>query len=362
MDTYRAAGDERQCSVYPDEEQRWRAVVTRDHDADGTFYYAVVSTGVYCRPSCASRRPHRENTRFYDTCAKAEQAGFRACKRCHPDQPTLAERQARAITAACRHIEAADTSPNIDELAQASGMSRFHFQRVFKELTGVTPRAYASAQRGDRARAALANGASVTEALYGAGFNSSGRFYETAPALLGMTPSAYRSGGTGLTIRFALGECWLGSLLIAATDKGLCAISLGDDPAALLNELQDRFPKATLLGADSKFEDWIANVVGFIQNPNQGLSLPLDIRGTAFQQQVWQALRDIPFGSTASYTEIAARIGRPKAARAVARACAANTLAVAIPCHRVIRTDGAPSGYRWGLERKRALLEREGAE
>ncbi|MEJ2630713.1 MAG: bifunctional DNA-binding transcriptional regulator/O6-methylguanine-DNA methyltransferase Ada [Acidihalobacter sp.] len=363
MDTNRAtAGDERQSAVQPDEEQRWQAVLTRDRSADGSFYYAVVSTGVYCRPSCASRRPRRENVRFYDTCGEAEQAGFRACKRCRPDQATLTERHAAAITAACRMIETADTPPGVDALAGAVGMSRFHFQRVFKELTGITPRAYAAAHRGGRARRALAQGSSVTEALYDAGFNSSGRFYEAAPALLGMTPTAYRDGGTGLGIRFALGECWLGTVLVAATDKGVCAISLGDEPDVLLRELQQRFPKAQLIGGDADFERSIAEVIGFLQAPERGLELPLDIRGTAFQQRVWQALREIPSGSTANYADIARRIGQPAATRAVARACAANPLAVAIPCHRVIRTDGSLSGYRWGVERKQALLEREASE
>jgi AraC family transcriptional regulator of adaptative response/methylated-DNA-[protein]-cysteine methyltransferase len=363
MDTNRAtAGGERQRAVQPDEEQRWQAVLTRDRSADGSFYYAVVSTGVYCRPSCASRRPRRENVRFYDTCGKAEQAGFRACKRCRPDQATLTERHATAVTAACRMIETADTPPGVDALAGAVGMSRFHFQRVFKELTGITPRAYAAAHRGSRARRALAQGSSVTEALYDAGFNSSGRFYEAAPALLGMTPTAYRDGGTGHGIRFALGECWLGTVLVAATDKGVCAISLGDEPDVLLRELQQRFPKAQLIGGDADFERSIAEVIGFLQAPERGLELPLDIRGTAFQQRVWQALREIPSGSTANYADIARRIGQPAATRAVARACAANPLAVAIPCHRVIRTDGSLSGYRWGVERKQALLEREASE
>ncbi len=361
MDAHRAPHDIRQ-NHYPSDDQRWAAVVARSRDADEAFYYAVVSTGIYCRPSCAARRPNRENTRFYDTRTDAEQAGFRACKRCRPDQPSRSERRTEAVTAACRIIESTDSVPSIDTLASAVGMSRFHFQRVFKELTGLTPRAYAAARRGNRAREALAQGSNITQALYDAGFNSSGRFYEAAPDLFGMAPKDYRAGGTGLTIRFALGECWLGTILVAATERGVCAISLGDDANTLLQELQDRFPKAQLLGAEPDFEHWVAQVVGFVQQPSLGLDLPLDIRGTAFQQRVWQALRDIPPGNTASYAEIAERIGRPTAVRAVARACASNTLAVAIPCHRVVRTDGALSGYRWGVERKRALLERETSE
>jgi AraC family transcriptional regulator of adaptative response/methylated-DNA-[protein]-cysteine methyltransferase len=240
-------------------------------------------------------------------------------------------------------------------------MSRFYFHRVFKAVTGVTPKAYASAHRAERVRGELTECATVTEAIYGAGFNSSGRFYAASPDLLGMTPTEFRSGGNGASIRFAVGECSLGSILVAATGKGVCAILFGDDPDALVRELQDRFPKAQLIGGDNDFERLVATVVGFIEAPARGLDLPLDMRGTAFQQRVWQALRQIPIGSTASYAEIARRIGRPKAVRAVAQACASNRIAVAIPCHRVVRTDGALSGYRWGAERKRALLDREKA-
>ena len=263
---------------------------------------------------------------------------------------------------ACRLIEEAEEAPSLDALAQAAGMSRFHFHRVFKAVTGVTPKAYARrAARRSACATSWRRRDTVTEAIYGAGFNSSGRFYAASSDLLGMTPSAFRAGGDGAEIRFAVGECSLGSILVAATDKGVCAILLGDDPDALVRDLQDRFPKAPLIGGDARFEQLVATVVGFVEAPAHGLDLPLDVRGTAFQQRVWQALREIPRGATASYAEIAARIGRPKAVRAVAQACAANPLAVAIPCHRVVRTDGALSGYRWGVERKRALLERERA-
>ena len=240
-------------------------------------------------------------------------------------------------------------------------MSRFHFHRVFRAIAGVTPKAYAAARRAERVRDELATCATVTEAIYGAGFNSSGRFYAASPDLLGMTPAQFRSGGKGAGIRFAVGECSLGAILVAATGKGVCAILLGDDPDALVRDLQDRFPKAHLIGADAAFERLVATVVGFVEAPARGLDLPLHVRGTALQQRVWQALRRIPSGSTASYAEIAQRIGQPKAVRAVAQACASNPIAVAIPCHRVVRTDGALSGYRWGVERKRALLERERA-
>ena len=341
------------------DEERWEAVVRRDRAADGTFYYSVLTTGVYCRPSCAARLARREHVRFHATCEEAEQAGFRPCKRCQPTKPALAEQHAAAVAKACHLIEAAEAMPNLEALAAAAGMSRFHFHRVFKALTGVTPKAYAAAHRVQRVRDELSRTDTVTEAIYGAGFNSNGRFYATSSEVLGMTPTNFRSGGHGVCIRFAVGECSLGSILVAATDQGVCAIMLGDDPEVLVCDLQDRFPQAQLLGGDEDFEHVVARVVGFVEAPALGLDLPLDVQGTAFQQRVWQALRAIPCGTTASYTEIAERIGAPQAVRAVAQACASNTLAVAIPCHRVVRQDGALAGYRWGVERKRALLERE---
>jgi AraC family transcriptional regulator of adaptative response/methylated-DNA-[protein]-cysteine methyltransferase len=263
------------------------------------------------------------------------------------------------VEKACRIIEQAEDMPSLDGLATAVGMSRYHFHRIFKAITGVTPKAYAVAQRAQRVRDELVRTDTVTEAIYGAGFQSNGRFYETSSEVLGMTPTAFRSGGNGAAIRFAVGQCSLGSILVAATDKGVCTILLGDDPDVLVRDLQDRFPTAQLIGADPDFEHAVATVIGFVEAPALGLDLPLDIRGTAFQQRVWQALRTIPAGSTASYTDIAQRLGMPTAGRAVAQACAANPLAVAIPCHRVVRRDGALSGYRWGVERKRALLDRE---
>lgn len=344
------------------DDTRWDAVQRRDPAADGSFVYSVASTGVYCRPSCPSRPKRRERVGFHADATAAERAGFRACQRCAPNGPSLAERRAEAVAAACRLIDEAEETPNLDTLAEAAGMSRFHFHRVFKAATGVTPKAYAAARRADRVRNALAVGGSVTEAIYGAGFNSGSRFYETAGRDLGMGPKAYRDGGKGAVMRFAIGECSLGSVLVAATDKGVCAILLGDAPEPLLAELQDRFPNAELVGADSGFEDTVAKVVGFIDRRDvQALDLPLDVRGTAFQRQVWTALAKIPLGATASYADIAHAIGRPAAVRAVAQACGANALAVAIPCHRVVRADGALSGYRWGVERKRDLLARERA-
>src|SRR5262245_34430436 len=343
------------------DESRWEAVKRRDRAADGAFYYSVRTTGVYCRPSCGARQPRRENVAFHASPAAAEKAGFRPCKRCRPTEAALAERQAAAVARACRLIEQADELPNLADLAQSAGLSRFHFHRVFKQVTGVTPKAYAAGHRGKRVREELTASNSVTEAIYGAGFNSNGRFYAAASGLLGMTPTQFRAGGSGNVIRFAVGQCSLGAILVAATDKGVCAIEFDDDPDALVRGLQDRFPNARLVGGDERFEQLVAKVVGFVEAPEQGLDLPLDIRGTAFQQRVWTAIRHIPAGPTASYREIAKRIGAPKAVRAVAQACASNGIAVAIPCHRVVRTDGSTSGYRWGVARKRALLVREKA-
>jgi AraC family transcriptional regulator, regulatory protein of adaptative response / methylated-DNA-[protein]-cysteine methyltransferase len=351
----------RQAPQFATDDARWETLRRRDRAADGAFYYGVLTTGVYCRPSCAARLPRRENVRFHGTGAEAERAGFRPCKRCRPNEAAFAERQAEMVAQACRMIEEAEEMPSLDDLAAAAGLSRFHFHRVFKAATGVTPKAYADAHRGKRVRAKLARSGTVTEAIYAAGFNSNGRFYAASSDLLGMTPSAFRAGGDGATIRFAVGQCSLGAILVAASETGVCAIQFGDDPEALVRNLQDRFPKARLIGGDAAFEQLVARVVGLIEAPAQGHDLPLDVRGTAFQQQVWQALRDIPAGATASYAEIAVRIGQPKAVRAVAQACAANEIAVAIPCHRVVRRDGAPSGYRWGVERKQALLARESA-
>jgi AraC family transcriptional regulator, regulatory protein of adaptative response / methylated-DNA-[protein]-cysteine methyltransferase len=338
---------------------RWAAVVARDRHADGRFFYSVRTTGVYCRPSCAARVARPENVAFHASAADAQSAGFRACRRCRPEQLSRGAQQAALITQLCRFIETADPAPSLAELAERAQMSAYHLHRVFKATTGVTPKAYANAQRTRRLRDELGHGSSVTQALYGAGYNSGGHFYADADQVLGMTPTRYRAGGADTEIRFAIGQCSLGAILVARSERGVCAILLGDEPETLARELQDRFPHATLVGGDADFERCVAQVVGFIEAPAVGLDLPLDVRGTAFQQRVWQALRDIPAGHTASYAEIAGRIGAPKAVRAVALACGANALAVAIPCHRVVRSDGALSGYRWGVERKRALLARE---
>ncbi|WP_100410470.1 bifunctional DNA-binding transcriptional regulator/O6-methylguanine-DNA methyltransferase Ada [Acidovorax sp. 69] len=342
---------------------RWAAVVARSAAADGTFWYSVQTTGVYCRPSCAARAPRPENVRFHASGAEAEAAGFRPCQRCKPRQPTALSHHAALVTEACRSIETADNdkAATLEALAARAGLSASHFHRIFKQATGLTPKAYAAAHRAQRLRNALNESptASVTDAIYSAGYQSSSRFYEQSAQVLGMTPSRYRAGGNALNIRFAIGQCALGAILVAQSDQGICAILLGDDADTLARDLQDRFVQAHLIGGDTAFEALVAQVVAFVEAPGLGLNLPLDVRGTAFQQRVWRALQAIPAGQTASYAEVAERIGAPTAVRAVAQACAANALAVAIPCHRVVKSDGALSGYRWGVERKRKLLDLE---
>ena len=346
---------------YGNDEQRWTAVQQRDGGADEVFWYSVRSTGVYCRPSCAARPALRKNVAFHDSRAAAEQAGFRPCLRCKPDQPPLAERQAAVVAQACRLIDEAevDAALDLDSLASAVGVSRFHFHRMFKAVTGITPKAYANAARARRVQQGLAAQASVTDALYAAGFNSSGRFYAQSPAVLGMKPTAFRAGGAGEQIRIAIAECSLGPILVASTAQGICAILIDDDPDFLVKDLQDRFPKAELIGAEPEYEQVVSRVIGMVEQPSLGLDLPLDVRGTAFQQRVWQVLRALPSGRRVSYAELAELSGVPRGARAVASACAANAIAVAIPCHRVVRNDGSISGYRWGVDRKAALLNRE---
>ena len=346
-------------TAYATEARRWTAVADNDVDADAFFVYAVRTTGIYCRPSCRSRLPRRENVTFHDDGEAARAAGYRPCKRCTPDRATAAAPHITRIARACRLIETRLEAPTLDELADHVGVSAYHFHRLFKRQTGLTPRQYAAAVRDRRLQANLSTDQTVTTAMLDAGFASSGQFYAGTDASLGMTPSRYRDGGRGATIRFAVGECALGSVLVAGTARGVCDIRLGDAPEPLVQALQDRFTNAELIGDDADFQAHVARVVAFVERPAIGLDLPLDIRGTAFQRRVWQALREIPRGETASYTAIAARIGAPTSSRAVAGACAANTLALAIPCHRVVRKDGGLSGYRWGVARKRALLDRE---
>jgi AraC family transcriptional regulator of adaptative response/methylated-DNA-[protein]-cysteine methyltransferase len=341
------------------DDARWAAFVARDPAFDGQFFVSVATTGIYCRPTCPAKRPKREHVRFYDTAAAAAAAGFRACKRCKPDQPSLVQQYAEKVAEACRLIEAAEDEPRLDALARAVGLSPYHFHRIFKSVLGVTPKAYAIAHRNKRVREELGRNVTVTQAIYGAGFNSNGRFYAKSSEVLGMTPSQFRSGAPNSEIQFAISDCSLGSVLVAASDRGVCAILFGDNAEGLTGDLKKQFPRARFIGDDPAFERLAAKVVGFVEDPRMGLDLPLDIRGTAFQHRVWDALRRIPTGSTASYAEIAKAIGSSKSVRAVARACASNRIAVAIPCHRVIGSDGSLTGYRGGIERKRALLAKE---
>ena len=341
------------------DDPRWSRVMARDKRADGQFFYSVATTGVYCRPSCASRTANPKNVAFHASAEAARAAGFRPCRRCNPDGLSAEAENAIIVAKSCRVIEASDTPPLLAALAEAAELSPSYFQRLFKAQTGVTPHAYAARHRAERVKAGLGQAASVTEAIHEAGYGSNGRFYAASNALLGMTPTRYRSGGVKEVLRFAVGQCSLGAILVASSVRGVAAILIGDDPDALARDLQDRFPRAQLAGGDAAYEALVAQVVGAVDAPRIGLNLPLDIRGTAFQQRVWQALRDVPAGSTITYAEIAARIGAPAAVRAVAGACAANPLAVAIPCHRVVRRDGALSGYRWGVERKRELIKKE---
>jgi len=341
------------------DDPRWARVMARDRSADGEFWYSVMTTGVYCRPSCPSRTANPNNVQLHDTLEGAKATGFRPCKRCNPDGLSAHTENAGLVAKACRVIENSEEMPSLDDLASSVGRSSSHFHRLFKATTGLTPKEYADEHRAKRIREGLMNSHSVTEAIYDAGFNSSGRFYEKSNKLLGMTPTQYRAGGAHEEIRFAVGESTLGAILVASSKKGIVAILLGNDPDKLVRDLQDRFQKANLVGADKAYETFVARVIGFVEAPGHNLEIPLDIRGTAFQQKVWRALRKIPVGKTISYAELARKIGAPKAVRAVAGACAANKIAVAIPCHRVVRNNGALSGYAWGVERKHKLLDRE---
>lgn len=344
------------------DDPRWQRIVARDKSADGQLWYSVVTTGVYCRPSCPSRLANPKNVLLHDSLQSAKATGFRPCKRCKPNGASLDAENATLVTKACWLIENSEAELSLEALAGRLGRSPSYFHRMFKAMTGVTPKDYASAHRAKKLRKGLGTGSSVTEAIYDAGFNSSGRFYEQSADILGMTPSRYRAGGAEEEMRFAVGKTSLGAILVASSKKGVAAILLGDDPEKLVHELQDRFPRAKLIGADRKYEKLVAQVVGLVERPSADVDLPLDVRGTAFQRRVWQALREIPVGETVAYAEIARRIGAPKSVRAIASACAANNLAVAIPCHRVVRSDGALSGYAWGIDRKRALLDREASK
>jgi AraC family transcriptional regulator of adaptative response/methylated-DNA-[protein]-cysteine methyltransferase len=344
-----------------EQDPRWTRVKIRDKSADGLFWYSVATTGIFCRPSCPSRTANPMNVRFHDSPASARAAGCRPCKRCRPEGASLDAQNAALVAKACKLIESRSDLMSLEELASAVELSPHYFHRLFKAKIGLTPKEYASAHQVSRVRKTLESGLSITQAIYDAGYNSNGRFYENAAGILGMTPKQFRRGGQDEEIRFAVGQCSLGAILVASSKKGVVSILIDDEPDALVRTLQDRFPNAQLVGADREYEQLVARVVGLVESPDVDIDLPLDVRGTVFQRKVWRALRKIPIGKTASYADIARRIGAPKAVRAVAGACAANHIAVAIPCHRVIRNDGGVSGYRWGVERKRALLKRESA-
>ena len=333
--------------------------MSRDARQGEAFVFAVKTTGIYCRPTCPSRRPKRANVTFYQTATQARVAGFRPCKRCDPDGNGVDEHRLSVVREACRMIDESEEPPRLKDLAQALGLSTSHFHRQFKGALGVTPREYAAAKRVERLQRGLAAGRPVTEAIYEAGFGSGSGVYASSKSSLGMSPSEYRAGGKDQAIRYTLARCELGWLLVAATELGVCNIALGDDRKALFGTLEARFPAATISRDDERLKDWVSEIARFARTPTRGLSLPLDVRGTAFQRRVWRALQTIPVGETSTYQEIAHAIGEPQAHRAVANACGANPLALVIPCHRVLRKDGGLGGYRWGTERKRRLLEWE---
>ncbi len=337
----------------------WNAVSENRSDADGVFYYAVITTGIYCRPSCRSKLPNRDNVEYFTTCDDAEAAGYRACKRCKPTAFSKAGEVEQKIIHACRIIEQSETSIKLDELATRVHLSPYHFHRLFKKIVGVTPKQYTTRHQSQRFHKNLKSSPSVTDAIYSAGFSSSGTAYDKKRDQLAMTPSVYRKGAEGVNITYGLAQCFLGWVIVAATDRGICAIEFGDDPEVLPEQVQSRFPNAQLNLADSGFKTLIQEVVDFIESPKDNFQVPLDIQGTAFQQQVWEVLRQIKPGETLSYTDVAERLGKPNAVRAVASACASNKLAVVIPCHRVTSKDGKAGGYRWGTERKKRLLESE---
>jgi AraC family transcriptional regulator, regulatory protein of adaptative response / methylated-DNA-[protein]-cysteine methyltransferase len=341
-----------------DPEAAWAAVLARDSRLDGRFVYAVASTGVYCRPTCPSRRPRRDNVRFFAAPTEAERAGFRPCRRCRPRREESP--RAEIVRRACAFLETnLESGATLADLAREVGMSPYHLQRTFKAATGLSPKQYAARLRAAEFKAEVQRGESVTSATYGAGYGSSSRLYETADANLGMTPGAYRRGGLGMRIRFTFAASPFGRLLVGATERGICAVMLGDEDAALEAELRGEYPRAAIERDDAGLSDQVAAVLPHLNGTAPAGDLPLDLQATAFQWQVWRALQQIPYGETRSYRDIAAALGRPRAVRAVAQACAGNRVALVVPCHRAVRSDGKAGGYRWGAERKRRILDRE---
>ncbi len=344
---------------YATPELRWQAFVERDREADGHFIIGVHSTGIFCRPGCPARTPRRENVRFYDSVVDAMRAGLRPCKRCKPQGTSLTEHHIAVVAAACETIETRDEAPVLADLAHDAGMSQWHFHRVFKSVTSLTPGQYVRAHRATRVRQELESAQSVTRAMYDAGFQSPGAFYATTRNAIGMAPTSFRNKGQGERIQVAVRPTSIGYLLIAATDRGICTVTIGDNPETLMEEFAARFANAAISEAGPELDESISAVIDRVEHPSKHVDLPLDLRGTAFQHRVWNALRNIPVGSTATYSDIARQIDAPTSGRAVANACGANPLAVVVPCHRVVRKDGDLGGYRWGLERKRKLLDRE---
>jgi len=349
----------RKTSRFITEKEKWQAVQRRNSAAADFFFYAVRTTGIFCRPGCSSRLPRPENVEYFGSYEEAEKAGYRPCKRCAPQHPAANSEILQKIVQICRHIEESAIPPKLNELAAMAHLSEYHFHRLFKKMVGVTPKQYAATQRARRFRTHLLEENSVTEAIYSAGFSSSSGAYDKGRDQLAMQPRQYKNGGAGILIRYGVTSCSLGQVIVAATERGICAILFGDEDNSLRHQVQEQFPKATLVQAGPDFQQLLAEVVRVVDTPDSNCHLPLDIQGTAFQQRVWSILREIKPGETLTYSEVAMRMGTPRAVRAVAGACGANKLAVAIPCHRVIGKNGSLTGYRWGLERKEQLLKKE---